>query len=190
MEAFLGKDGYYHYLYRIDNKVNGKFYYGIHSTNNLEDGYMGSGTILRAAKRKYGLENFNKTILEYCNSREELEQLERETVTREVCLTPDCYNLCEGGRGGMKDTVFLQKGKTRTRVPVEKQGIYETMGWSKQPKKVSQETVEKIKVGVRAAMSEELRIQRSISTRKVWQKEGYRERMSLAHVGNEPGNKG
>lgn len=38
----------YHYLYRIDNIVNGKFYYGIRSCycDPESDPYMGSGLFL------------------------------------------------------------------------------------------------------------------------------------------------
>lgn len=53
----------YHYVYRIINKLNNKFYYGVHSTSNIDDGYMGSGKRLGYAKNKYGLENFEKEIL-------------------------------------------------------------------------------------------------------------------------------
>ena len=39
----------YHYFYKIENIINGFYYYGIHSTNNLNDGYMGSGRKLKRA---------------------------------------------------------------------------------------------------------------------------------------------
>lgn len=32
----------YNYFYKITNKINGMFYYGVHSTNDLNDHYMGS----------------------------------------------------------------------------------------------------------------------------------------------------
>ena len=30
----------YHYFYKITNNINGKFYYGIHNTSNLNDNYI------------------------------------------------------------------------------------------------------------------------------------------------------
>lgn len=41
----------YNYLYKITNKINGKIYIGIHSTNKLNDKYMGSGGPLLKAKQ-------------------------------------------------------------------------------------------------------------------------------------------
>lgn len=40
----------YHYLYKICCKQNDLVYWGVHSTTNLEDGYMGSGVALSKAK--------------------------------------------------------------------------------------------------------------------------------------------
>ena len=74
----------YNYFYKITNNLNNHFYYGIHSTNDLEDGYMGSGTRLNYAYKKYGIENFTKEILKFFDTREECAEYEAEMVTEEL----------------------------------------------------------------------------------------------------------
>lgn len=54
-----------HYIYRITNKINGKTHIGQHKYKKLNDSYMVSGVLLAKAKKKYGLENFEKEILEF-----------------------------------------------------------------------------------------------------------------------------
>lgn len=87
------------YLYKITNNINGHFYYGVHTTNNLNDGYMGSGVRLHQAYKKYGIENFTKEILEYFNNSEDLFNREREIVNEDLIKDPNCYNIALGGSG-------------------------------------------------------------------------------------------
>lgn len=89
----------YHYFYKITNNLNGHFYYGVHNTNNLDDGYMGSGKRLHYAYNKYGIENFNKEILKYFNTKEEAFEYESEIVNETLLTNPDCYNIVTGGKG-------------------------------------------------------------------------------------------
>lgn len=93
----INKNLKYHYFYKITNLLNNHFYYGIHSTNNLEDGYMGSGTRLNYAYKKYGIENFEKEILKFFDTREECSNYEAEMVTEELIRNDDCYNVIMGG---------------------------------------------------------------------------------------------
>jgi len=90
----------HYYLYEIKNNINGKIYIGVHKTKKLDDGYMGSGSIITRAIEKYGVENFIKTILETFESQEEMFAREKEIVTEEFLSREDTYNLRRGGLGG------------------------------------------------------------------------------------------
>lgn len=90
----------YHYIYKTTCDINGKFYYGMHSTSNLEDGYIGSGTRLWHSINKHGKENHSIEILEYFENREILKSKERELVNEDMLNDPMCMNLCLGGEGG------------------------------------------------------------------------------------------
>ena len=50
----------YFILYKTTNLINGKSYIGIHKTNNLNDGYLGSGFAITEAIEKYGKDNFKR----------------------------------------------------------------------------------------------------------------------------------
>jgi len=90
-------DKKYHYLYKTTNLLNGKYYYGIHSTNNIEDNYLGSGKHIKYSIRKYGQENFKKEILEYFNTREELALAENLLITKDMLVNKQCMNIMYGG---------------------------------------------------------------------------------------------
>lgn len=90
----------YHYLYKTTCLVTGSYYIGIHSTENLEDEYLGSGKRLGYSIQKHGRENHFKEILEFFETREDLKSKEREVVNEEKLLDPRCMNLARGGEGG------------------------------------------------------------------------------------------
>lgn len=88
------------YLYQITNLVNNKIYVGVHKTKNIHDRYMGSGSVIKSAIKKYGIENFRKDILEFFNSADDMFVREKEIVTESFLLREDVYNLRRGGHGG------------------------------------------------------------------------------------------
>ena len=65
----------HYYIYKTTNLINGKYYFGMHCTDNLNDGYIGSGTQLKRSIIKHGKENFKTEILEFLPTKEELIKL-------------------------------------------------------------------------------------------------------------------
>jgi hypothetical protein len=61
---------------------------------------MGSGTLLKRAINKYGIENFKKEILFECSTEEEMNKKEEEIVDNEFVSRSDTYNIKNGGEGG------------------------------------------------------------------------------------------
>ena len=104
----------FYYLYEIRNNLNGKIYVGVHKTKSLDDGYMGSGKVIRSAITKHGIENFTKVVLETFENAEAMYAREKEVVTDEFLLREDTYNLRRGGLGGwayLNNNSELQRDK-------------------------------------------------------------------------------
>jgi hypothetical protein len=75
----------------------------MHSTDNLDDGYVGSGTRLKHLLYKHGKEIFNMEILEFLPNRKSLKEREIEIVTSDLLLEEKCMNLKPGGYGGFNN---------------------------------------------------------------------------------------
>ena len=82
----------------------------MHSTRNLNDGYIGSGVFLRNSVRKHGIETHICVIVEFCDDREALAKREAEIITEELLKDPLCMNL---NLGGMGSWAILNKAKTQ-----------------------------------------------------------------------------
>jgi group I intron endonuclease len=108
----------FYYLYEIRNNLDNKIYVGVHKTEDMNDGYMGSGKVIQRAIKKYGIKNFTKTILEVFNTPEEMYNREKEVVNEEFLLREDVYNLRRGGFGGFdyinNSGIAKFKGKKHT----------------------------------------------------------------------------
>jgi len=90
----------YNFVYITTNIVNSKIYIGVHSTNNIDDGYLGSGTNLKKSIKKYIKENFIREVLYYFDTIEECYQKELEIVNVDFIKNDNNYNISIGGNGG------------------------------------------------------------------------------------------
>lgn len=86
-------------VYRTQNLVNGKYYFGVHKTENPYDEYLGSGKVLKAEIRKYGDQSFLKNVCFIFDNPKEAFVKEFELIET-YRKDPLCYNLRQGGSGG------------------------------------------------------------------------------------------
>lgn len=104
----------YNFTYLTTNLINGKMYYGVHSTKNINDGYIGSGKALKLAIQKYGISNFKREVLEYFDTRELASNAEAELITADIVNSDIWYNLNPGGdncSSGHSETTKLKISK-------------------------------------------------------------------------------
>ena len=85
----------------------------MHSTDNINDGYMGSSKILNQSIKKNGIENFKKEILEFYPNRDSLREAEARIVNEEFVSCNDTYNISPGGSGGENYNTYLEKKKEK-----------------------------------------------------------------------------
>lgn len=100
----------FHVIYKTICTSTGRFYVGMHSTDNLDDSYLGSGVFLWRSIKKYGPENHRREILEHLPDRESLRLREEKIVDEKFLNDPMCMNLMRGGNGGREFRDPLTRG--------------------------------------------------------------------------------
>lgn len=114
----------YNFVYKTENLVNGLYYIGVHSTNILDDGYLGSGMLIVKAIKKYGKKNFKRTILKHCKSRKEAYIFEESLVNEDLVKSRNTYNCAVGGQGGYLGKKAIEKmRRSRKGQPAWNKGI-------------------------------------------------------------------
>ena len=83
-----------HFIYKTTH-TNGKYYIGRHSTDNLNDGYIGSGRWVSQIKKK---ETLTREILEFVDSFDELVELET-IYLKEHFGNSKCMNMSNASTG-------------------------------------------------------------------------------------------
>ena len=95
----------FHLTYKTTCLITRKCYYGMHSTDDLSDGYLGSGRLLRYSVKKYGRENHVRETIEMFPDRESLRHAEAALITLDRLSDPSCLNLYPGGGGYDEETM-------------------------------------------------------------------------------------
>lgn len=137
-----------YFVYLTKNKINGRMYIGQHRCKREDvftDGYLGSGIAIRLAIKKYGRENFERVILEYANSPEELNELEAKYANEAILQNSNFYNLKTGGK---QYTIYSEE--VRRKMSASRKGMIFTdehrkhISESKKRENLSEETRKRI----------------------------------------------
>lgn len=169
----------YYYTYRVDCTAagwEGYYYLGQHKTNNLDDGYKGSGTKLQEYYKQYP-DDYTFTILEFYSNKTELNIAEQKLIGDLWKTDQYCLNLICGGAGGFKTITSYWKGKKLSEETKRK------MSESLKGRIISDETKRKMSKSMKG------------KSHKAWNKgkktsEEHKHKISESLKGNIPINKG
>lgn len=131
------------YIYKITNKLNGKYYIGSSKYLPNENwSYYGSGKAINIAINKYGKHNFSKEILVESNG--DIKQIEKDILTKfNVKDDKMSYNMTNDALGSTHHSVKGRKTKsekltgrklskkTKEKISKNKTGIKFPEGYSK-----------------------------------------------------------
>ena len=175
----MRKERKYHFIYKTTNLLSGRYYIGMHSMDNLEDGYLGSGLYLKRSLNKHGKENHKLEILEFCTSREELKSRETEIVNLKEIAKKECMNLRVGGQGRENDHIIT--AETRKKMSESHKGQIPWMTG----KRHTQETRKKISnAGMGRVCKDETRKKISEAQKGHIVSKETRKRISESNIGN------
>ena len=128
-------------IYKVTNLINNKIYVGQDKNNNPN--YFGSGKTIKKAIKKYGKENFEKTIIEFCKTENELNEREIYWIDKLNSTNRKIgYNISKGGK----------EGDRKIGIEIAKNGIYNY--WNK---KYGKEEAERRKANANKKISSSLK---------------------------------
>ena len=108
------------YVYKVTNKINGNFYIGKRQKSCVDEKYWGSGKIQQRELKKYGTENFEREILCWARTLDELRALEEKYI-KESFDNAQCLNIKRTSEGGdtTSNTKKITDGINEKHIPVE-----------------------------------------------------------------------
>ncbi len=129
----MNKEGFkYKYCYKVtltEGSLKGKVYFGQHITNNLDDGYKGSGRYLKDYYKKYP-NGYEIEIVGFYNTISELDKAEYELIHPH--LNKDyCLNLIEGGHVNRMSEQLKKEISIKTKEAMKDPKIREKCGYWK-----------------------------------------------------------
>lgn len=93
----------HHYVYRIDFPSTGEYYIGKHSTDNLQDGYLGSGANLQ--ERYDNRLPYEFSIINKYTSEDEAYEAEKILIGDLWDTDDKCLNKIPGGKTGIPENM-------------------------------------------------------------------------------------
>lgn len=112
----------FHFVYITTNLINGKQYVGDHSTDNLNDEYLGSGKpVFKNAIKKYGRENFKREILELFETKKEAFNAQEKYINiYKTHVSQRGYNISLSGGHGVFGGYISDETKKKISLSVSK----------------------------------------------------------------------
>lgn len=94
----------YGYIYKFTVIPTNLIYVGQRKSESIDDSYWGSGKKWKEILKLYGKENIKREILEYCNTKEELNLREKYWINKLNSRDPEIgYNISIGGESFFTD---------------------------------------------------------------------------------------
>lgn len=128
----------HHFVYRITRPtIDECFYIGVHSTDDLNDGYLGSGDLIVLSVKQHGKSAHQREILHFLPSRDAASDKEKELVTLELIADPLCLNQIPGGgnvlipHGTTTGKIWATRGEHEAFIESAWLPGFETKGWKK-----------------------------------------------------------
>jgi len=178
-----------YFIYVVENLINNKAYVGQtmdpefrwkkHKKASLDCPY------LHRAIRKYGRKSFDFSIIQRCETLDEANTQESYWIRTLATLSPDGYNLKEGGLGGGPDSLETRKKKSLSKLG-ERNSFYGRKHSEESKKKISVS-----KLGKKVNLTPEDLIRRKTQRTFLGRKHSVSTivQLSKSHIGNQIGEK-